>query len=115
MKVSIHKITRMEFQEFADKYDLELEIRERGSGAKWPIYIHFKGVEVKDGSLLLGEYGNGRTLKEAVCNYAALISNKLLVKGAYTDQRKEIIAPNLYIDEETISDLYHKWSENNAI
>lgn len=50
-----------------------------------------QNVEIKNGIMLMGEYGNGRTPEEAVSEHFAkltnLQSNQYLVVNAYSDDR----------------------------
>jgi len=83
---------RMTIEEFAEKHDLVMEVVRRKGGN---YYAHFQRAEVKDGSILIGTSGEGLTEDEAISNYATEISDKLLVIGAYTKERREIWAPQL--------------------
>ena len=58
-------------------------------------YASFVGVEIKEGEILRGAFGNGEIPDEAIANYAREISHKHLVKDAMRTWRKEIIAPKL--------------------
>ena len=87
-------------EEFAEKHGLELVVRERVMDSfmrKRGIerYLaEFKNVEVRDGSMLWGAYGNGNTPEEAIKDYAAKILGKYLVFGAYSNNRREFATPN---------------------
>jgi len=63
-------------------------------------YVYFKGCEVKDGNVLCGVFGDGRTIKEAIANYTEAISGKLIVIDAYKETRKEIYVPILKCEQE---------------
>lgn len=97
MRVEKKFLNRMTLAEFADANSLILEIRERRPefSDRDRFYAYFKGVEVKDGSLLCSSYGNGRTPMQAAENYILEISGKLLVVNAMSENRREIYAPIL--------------------
>lgn len=80
---------------FADRYGLVMRVRERERerpGTATRFYASFISVEVKDGPILRGEYGNGATPEEAIQNYADAIRGKLLVQNAYGEGRREFYA-----------------------
>lgn len=90
-------------EQFATKNDLTMLVCERNLD-KWAksrnmprYYANFDDVEVKDGCMLCGEYGNGNTPEEAIANYAGRILGCRLVYGAYGPNRREFIAPNEWI------------------
>lgn len=91
----------MNIFEFAQEHGLDLVVNQRES-TKLPRYtVRFKRVEVKDGSLLHSEYGDGMTINDAVDEYAQLISGQRLIFDAMSDKnRKEINAPRLYRDDD---------------
>ena len=85
----------LSIEEFAELHDLTMVVNER----EWvsPIdsrrfYAHFEGIEIKDGSVLISEFGNGVTPELAIQNYAKEINGKLLVFHAMGDDRKEFYA-----------------------
>ena len=81
-------------EEFAERHNLKMIVKER-SHIESPtrFYAYFDGAEFKDKSFLISMYGNGSNEQEAIYNYAREISGKLMVIGAYTDNRKEILVP----------------------
>jgi hypothetical protein len=87
----------MTLEAFAEKYDLTLRLKERGPdmGERLRWYAYFAGAEVKKAHVLISCYGNGATQEAAVVNYAKEISEKLLVFGAMTPERREIQVPKL--------------------
>lgn len=85
----------MRIEEFAKANSLEMRIGERDDGRLPRFYASFRHAEVKKGSFLVGEYGDGDTKKEAIRNYATTISGKLLVINAYGKDRREIKVPRL--------------------
>lgn len=52
--------------------------------------VQFKNCEVKQGGLLIGEYGSGETVEEAARNYIRQIAGETLVFDASGEGRKEI-------------------------
>lgn len=96
MKIEYHYIPTMTIEQFAEKHDLTMAIFERKGGhPSVRFYAHFKNAEVKDGSVLIGEHGNGPTEGEAIADYARKISGKRLVLNAYDEKRLEIDVPGL--------------------
>jgi hypothetical protein len=97
-------VNRMLLQDFADKHGLIMEIGERTQTDLHPsipfksnrFYASFKDIETKQGACLCGTHGNGGTGEEAISDYANQISGKLLVRGAFTEDRQEFYAPELY-------------------
>jgi len=53
----------------------------------------FERCEVKEGSMLVGEHGRGKTPTEAINDYAASLAGKTLVFNAYSDNRQEFRFP----------------------
>lgn len=87
---------------FADAHGLELVITERRMD-RWQrenrlkrFLARFDHVEVSDGSMLIGTYGEGDTEDEAIRGYADLISSEKLVVDAWKATRREIQAPRLF-------------------
>jgi hypothetical protein len=73
-----------------------MEVHERSHiDSPTRFYAHFFDAEISEGRILVGSFGNGRTEEEAIENYAAEISGKVLVIGAYKKERREIIVPIL--------------------
>ncbi len=96
MKIKRYNLDRMTIEEFANMYNLTMEIRERHPrDTDDRFYAHFERAEVMRGGCLIGEYGNGRTEEDAIENYAVAISGKRLAIGAYTAERREIQVPVL--------------------
>jgi len=94
----------MALSDFADKHGLVMQVKERTRTELWRgfdyesnrYYAQFRDVDVKDGAVLRGTFGNGRTPEAAMANYAKEISGKLLVKDWHKpDERKEFHAPEL--------------------
>lgn len=92
MKITTDTIRQGTIGEFAAEFGLTMNVRERRVpiGSRNRFYAHFDDCEVKDGCVLIGEYGNGSTPEEAIADYATKISMKQIVVGAFTNGRKEI-------------------------
>jgi len=91
VKITIKAKERMTLEDFADKHNLEMIVREYD----WGWAASFENAEVKDGSVLISEYGSGSDPESAILNYKKIISDKTLVIGAYTTSRREICVPVL--------------------
>lgn len=90
-------IAEMEITDFEKQHDLEICINERKVAKNNPnrYYAKFNHSEVKDGRFLIGTFGNGYTLDEALRNYASEISLKTIVINSYGENRREIEVPRL--------------------
>jgi hypothetical protein len=97
MKIEFHGGDQMSIVEFADKYDLTMEVHDRGDPDLSPMkyYAHFKHADTLNGNVLCGEFGNGSQPGEAIRNYSKAISGKLLVIDAMSETRREIRVPSL--------------------
>ena len=85
----------MTVEGFADKHGLVMRIREY-TERKPPFCASFKCCEVKEGSVLGSEYGEGETPEEAIKDYAKKISGRHLVYLPYSDtERKDLFVPFL--------------------
>jgi len=76
----------MNIEYFGHQNRLELEYKIREHESKFShskYYCYFKKVEIKDGAILLDEYGNGMTQEEALNNYTKIISGKTLVYDVF--------------------------------
>lgn len=96
MKKKIIELSKESIDEFAERHNLTMEIRQRfhhESPAKW--YARFEDAEVKEGCFLIGRYGNGSDPDSAIRNYAAKISGTTLVIQAMHPNRREITVPEL--------------------
>ena len=90
MKVEEKLIPTTTIEELAEKYDLTMVITERNVLSNLPKYFaKFKNVELKDGNILISNFGNGSTKKEAIQDYAKEISIKTLVLNAHSEERVE--------------------------
>ena len=95
MEIERHKVHEMTIEEFAENNNLIMEVHERDDPKLPRCYAHFKLSDIKDGSCLIGKYGDGETEQEAIRNYAKEISGKLLVIGAFSSDRRNIQVPRL--------------------
>lgn len=87
MLIYLFSANRHPIGDFAEKHKLQIVVRERTPtdlGNRWleavRFFAHFKGCHVRVyDDYLIGEFGNGATVDEAIANYANLISGKTLV------------------------------------
>lgn len=93
MKIEFDKIQEMTIEEFAEKHDLTMVIKERNGYC--PFCASFKNAEIKEGPILMSESGYGDSTDKAIREYAKKISLKNLVIDAYGQYRKEIQVPRL--------------------
>lgn len=96
MKYKLIKLATQSLDDFAAEHNLELVVRERhlhDNDSRY--YAQFKNTEVKDGSVLVSTFGNGRTPDAAVREYARLISGKLLVVNVFRPNGQDIPVPQL--------------------
>lgn len=99
MKIDTHAHPRMTLEEFADAHGLVMEVRERradlgfpeGHPSRW--YAKFTGAEIAERGMLASVSGNGSTPEDAITDYGRRISERDLVVGAYTPERREIRVP----------------------
>lgn len=96
MKIEREFITRESIENFADRHGLTMRVNERSTSGLPRFYARFKDVEVGNGCILIGAFGNGDTEDEAIAAYAAEISKQRLIVNAGTAERREIIAPVLF-------------------
>lgn len=97
VKIERKDIPQITIEEFADKYDLTMEIHERPlpEGASARFYAHFKSCEIMDRGCLRGTFGDGATPEEAIKDYAASIRLCRIVIDARHPTRREIEVPRL--------------------
>jgi len=97
MKIKREDVPSMTLEQFADVHNLVMKVSERrrpeGDPARY--CAHFENCEIGGDGFLRGEFGDGRTPEEAIANYAAAITLKRIVIGAYTPERREIDVPRL--------------------
>jgi len=85
------------------KDDIQLLDLEKKIGAELVVSItpsnycivYFEWSDIKQGSTLIGEYGEGKTVDAAMRDYANKIQGKKLVLHAGTKDRKEYTLPML--------------------
>lgn len=77
MKYTLHELSRSKLEDFANKYNLEMVVRERKTDkVDHKYYARFNGVEIVDGAILITTHGNGHTPEAAIYNYKNAISEK---------------------------------------
>jgi hypothetical protein len=103
VEIETLEANRMPLAKFADQHGLTMQIGERTKtfycGPDFEnarFYARFKDCEVADDHVLRGVFGNGSTPERAMDAYAKEISGQKLVVAAYTPQRREIYAPELF-------------------
>lgn len=85
-------MTGVYYYTFLEAIEGELVLlRYPNQNGRWSASI--SGAEIKKGSILSGDFGNGTTPEEAIKDYLEKIEGKLLVLGAYTDNRREYNVP----------------------
>lgn len=93
------KFNLIETKEILDlekEIGFELVVNERPkSDTVSKYYVAFEGGEVMQGGCLLGSFGNGNTIDEAIRNYCLEVETKRMAFGGYTDDRKEVVIPKL--------------------
>ena len=94
----LQQAERISIQEFANRHDLVMEIRERPFPDLSRLYALFQGAEVKEGVFLVGKTGNGSSPEKAMADYADKISGTTIMLNALKGSRREIKVPRLYFD-----------------
>jgi hypothetical protein len=104
---AVERIPTVSIKEFAACHGLRLVVRERRVAARIDqrgpdnrFYATFDGAEIKGDGVLIGMFGNGATIDEAIQAYAREISVHTLVVDAYREARREVIVPRLFHDTE---------------
>lgn len=99
---TVERVPDMSIKEFARIHDLKLVVRERrvpvDVARRSPdnrFYATFESADVKGDGVLIGKFGNGATIDEAIQDYAREISVTTLVVGAWGSGRREIVVPRL--------------------
>lgn len=104
MKIEAIHGSDMTFDEWISSHGLELIAVERPNwchvrstpeqtaASRW--YVHAKGVEVMDRSMLVGEHGNGPTPEAAKADYERVLRGKRVCVNAMRPERREIQCPN---------------------
>ncbi|HKX46196.1 MAG TPA: hypothetical protein VJP77_05800 [Planctomycetota bacterium] len=83
--------------DFATAHGLKMRVTERPSAMRelFRFYAEFEGAEILGDGVLISTTGNGNTEAEAIKDYAAAISERVLVLRAYGKDRKEIRVPRI--------------------
>ena len=97
MRVKITALKRQTLTEFAEENGLVLDVREiyRESDKRFHWLVSFENVEVKEGAILKGAYGDNYEITSSIRDYIGMISGQLLVVNAMKRSRREIRAPIL--------------------
>ena len=92
MKIVTESVPACTLEEFADKYDLIMIVKERPlpEGDPSRFYARFEGVEVGGDGTLTTAFGNGATPEDAMAAYAERIYLATLVVDAHKDSRRQI-------------------------
>ena len=113
MKLEIHRAKQKEYilsiQEFAERYDLTMQINERAkpypnNNKKYRFYAKFNHIEILDGNMLKSFYGNGENPRDAILNYIVEIVGQKAIYKAGSEERKEIQIPKQLIYDESFND-----------
>lgn len=93
----LHAIERTTIRQFAEKHKLTMIVTERRTPLldRARFYARFEHAEVKNGSMLTSQYGDGAVPEDAINAYALAISCQRLVIDSYGDSRREIEVPGL--------------------
>lgn len=101
MEIRIERVPKTTIEEFAEKHGLVMEVTERAlpNSNDSRYFASFENSDIKEGSMLIGAFGNGATPEEAIANYAKRISLQKLVVDAFGENRKEFSVPRLKIKD----------------
>lgn len=93
-------ITSKEILDFEKEIGHELEVNERvihaGSPARlYKYYVKFQNSDVMEGGCLIGKYGDGNTIDEAIKDYCHKVSHSRIAFNSFTPNRTEIVFPKL--------------------
>ena len=78
---------------FLDTIDCDLELRRYANqSGRWLAKI--ERSETKEGCILTGNYGTGKTPEQAIEDYVRQIKGKLIVVNAGSDRRREFKVPD---------------------
>jgi hypothetical protein len=97
MKTTIIRVPEMTMEDFADKHNLHMVVTERKvpDGVKDRFYARFEHVEISEGCILRGAYGDGVSPEAAIYAYGEAISLKKIIYDAMGKNRKEIEVPRI--------------------
>lgn len=93
--MKINLIETKEILDLEQELNRELEVNERTDAKLNRFYVKFKGGEIIGKGDLISYTGNGNTIDKALKDYCKQISNKTIVFGAYSGNRREINLPKL--------------------
>ncbi len=97
------KPTQVDFEEFADKHNLKLEVT-RYSPERTT--VKFEDIEISSNEMLIFAYGDASTPAAALRIYASQISGKKIVKNSgIKKERVEIDCPRLTVSPKLIRDM----------
>jgi hypothetical protein len=82
----------MDIFEYADVIDKQLIITYYPN-QKHRFSCDFEHCEIKNGAILRGDYGNGKSINSSINDYVNNIKNKKLVFNAYKENRQEFNCP----------------------
>ncbi|GAF90278.1 unnamed protein product [marine sediment metagenome] len=96
MEIERKIVEEITIEEFAERHNLIMEIRDRGLKSEHPrYYASFKNSEIEGDGVLIGAYENGETEEEAIQGYAKRISEETLVINARKSDEQRIKVPIL--------------------
>jgi hypothetical protein len=94
MKFNI--LSTKEILDFEQEIGVELVVNERKPQGCLPkFFIDFENGEVMENGMLIGKYGNGNTIDEALINYCHEISGRRIAINPTSKERREIEIPKL--------------------
>lgn len=96
--MKLNLISTKEIIDFEKEIGIELVVNERkikqGSDLK-RLYVSFENSDVMSNGFLIGKYGDGNTIDEALKDYCKKVSNCLIAYIPSTKIRREIQFPKL--------------------
>ena len=97
MKVRTTSQPRATLEEFADRHNLVMEVKERPLDCqhhgKYTASFERAETTTPGSRILTGAYGDGETPEDAMRDYGQEISGKILVVNAWGDGRRELDVP----------------------
>jgi hypothetical protein len=102
MKINVvehFSLKSQSLSDFADLHGLSLDMNERDPVLRRTLprwRCSFRNLEIKDGSLLIGTFGDGDTQEEAIEDYCNRISGKIGVLNAFRSNRTTVNIPTLH-------------------
>lgn len=114
----LNQKVKINLLDFAEMIGAEIEVRERDLKTALPnaerYYVHFKECHVKEKTgAYSGISGDGKTINQALSDYAKRISGQLLVFNAWSGcNRWEIKAPKLvYMPNKKVKKMFSDYSK----